>query len=176
MVLHLPIGPWNRYRDSNPVPASPLADDIATTPSGPVEQVSLTFVISNISPVHGEWSTWSETGTGPCSVTCGPEVGYQFVTYSRKCNSSAATDGGQRCLGNVSMNTTKTCRANVTCHRELRFLSIYLFLLPSFLSFFLSFHFFFIPTCFCFTFFCFSLILYFFPTFPFSLLLLLLLL
>ena len=36
MALHLPIGPlkpalgWSRYRDVNPVPTSPLADDIAT--------------------------------------------------------------------------------------------------------------------------------------------------
>ena len=45
MALHLPIGPlkqpaqgWSRYRDANPVPTSPLADDIATAPSGPVNR------------------------------------------------------------------------------------------------------------------------------------------
>ena len=26
----------NRYRDANPVPTSPLADDLDTAPSGPV--------------------------------------------------------------------------------------------------------------------------------------------
>ena len=42
MTLHLPIGSlttrlgWSRYRDANPVPTSPLADDITTAPSGPV--------------------------------------------------------------------------------------------------------------------------------------------
>ena len=43
MTLHLPIGPkpalgWSRYRDANPVPTSPLSDDITTAPSGPVPQ------------------------------------------------------------------------------------------------------------------------------------------
>ena len=32
-----PLG-CSRYRIANPVPTSPLADDIATTPSGPVHQ------------------------------------------------------------------------------------------------------------------------------------------
>ena len=27
---------WSRYRDKNPVPTSPLVDDLATAPSGPV--------------------------------------------------------------------------------------------------------------------------------------------
>ena len=40
VAIHLPIGPlklaWSRYRDTNPVPTSPLADDITTAPSGPV--------------------------------------------------------------------------------------------------------------------------------------------
>ena len=42
VALHLPIGPLNtssgleRYRDTNPVPTSPLADDITTTSLGPV--------------------------------------------------------------------------------------------------------------------------------------------
>ena len=36
MALHLPIG-WSRYRDANPEHTSPLADDIATAPSGPVQ-------------------------------------------------------------------------------------------------------------------------------------------
>ena len=27
---------WSRYRDANPAPTTPLADDIATAPSGPV--------------------------------------------------------------------------------------------------------------------------------------------
>ena len=42
MALHLPIGPlnpalgWSRYRDTNPVPTNPLADDITTCPLGPV--------------------------------------------------------------------------------------------------------------------------------------------
>ena len=27
---------WSRYQDANPVPTSPLADDIPTAPSGPV--------------------------------------------------------------------------------------------------------------------------------------------
>ena len=44
VVFHLPIGPLktcsglSRYRDVNPVPTNLLADDIATAPSGPVEQ------------------------------------------------------------------------------------------------------------------------------------------
>ena len=42
VALHLPIGPlklalgWSQYRDAKPVPVSPLADDFATAPSGPV--------------------------------------------------------------------------------------------------------------------------------------------
>ena len=42
MALHLPThwtfkNPgWSRYRDANPVHTSPLADGIATSPSGPV--------------------------------------------------------------------------------------------------------------------------------------------
>ena len=42
VALHLPNVPfkksalgWSRYRDTNSVPTSPLADDIATAPSGP---------------------------------------------------------------------------------------------------------------------------------------------
>ena len=44
MVIHLPthwvfkiplIG-WSRYRDANTIPTSPLADDITTALSGPV--------------------------------------------------------------------------------------------------------------------------------------------
>ena len=31
---------WSRYRDANPVPTSPLADDITTAPSGPVISVT----------------------------------------------------------------------------------------------------------------------------------------
>ena len=40
VTLHLPIVPLKRtlccslYRDSNPVPTSPLADDLTTAPSG----------------------------------------------------------------------------------------------------------------------------------------------
>ena len=45
MALHLSIGPlkpalggsW--YRDANPVPTSPLADDLATEPSGPISHL-----------------------------------------------------------------------------------------------------------------------------------------
>ena len=43
VVLYLPIVPlqtrsgWSRYQDANPVPTSPLADDIGTTPSGPLD-------------------------------------------------------------------------------------------------------------------------------------------
>ena len=33
MAIHLG---WSRYLDANPVPTSPLADDITTAPSGPV--------------------------------------------------------------------------------------------------------------------------------------------
>ena len=34
MALHTyPLG-WSRYQDANPVPTSPLADDITTAPSG----------------------------------------------------------------------------------------------------------------------------------------------
>ena len=43
VARHLPSGyfkksalGWSRYRDANPVPKSPLADDIAIMPSGPV--------------------------------------------------------------------------------------------------------------------------------------------
>ena len=42
VVIHLPIGPlnhalgWSRYQDTNPVPTSPLDDDITTASSGPV--------------------------------------------------------------------------------------------------------------------------------------------
>ena len=38
MALHLPIGPL-KTQDANPVPTSPLADDIATAPLGPVKGV-----------------------------------------------------------------------------------------------------------------------------------------
>ena len=47
MALHLPIGPlknpvmgWSRYRDANPVPISPLPNDLATASSRPVLQFS----------------------------------------------------------------------------------------------------------------------------------------
>ena len=38
VTIHLSIGPLKqiRYRDANPVPTSPLANDVATAPSGPV--------------------------------------------------------------------------------------------------------------------------------------------
>ena len=38
MALRLPIGPL-KLRDANPVPTSPLADDSATVPSGPVKSL-----------------------------------------------------------------------------------------------------------------------------------------
>ena len=50
MALHLPIGRlktalgWNPYRDANPVPTSPIADDIATVPSGPVSGITCVCV------------------------------------------------------------------------------------------------------------------------------------
>ena len=36
VALQLTIAPlgWSQYWDTNPVPSSPLADDIATAPSG----------------------------------------------------------------------------------------------------------------------------------------------
>ena len=43
MAIHLPIGPlksWSLHRDANPVPTSPLADDVTTAPSGPVPKDS----------------------------------------------------------------------------------------------------------------------------------------
>ena len=49
VALHLPIGPLKtrsgsepvpRCRVANPVPTSPLADDIATAPSGPVNKIN----------------------------------------------------------------------------------------------------------------------------------------
>ena len=36
MAFKNPALGWSQYRDANPVPTSPLADDLATTPSGPV--------------------------------------------------------------------------------------------------------------------------------------------
>ena len=46
MALHLPTGPLKtRYRDANPVPSSPLADDLATAPSGPVTPVLMFHVM-----------------------------------------------------------------------------------------------------------------------------------
>ena len=50
MALHLPNGPLktrsglDQYRDVNPVPTSPLADDIATAPSGPVRPYRRLFL------------------------------------------------------------------------------------------------------------------------------------
>ena len=50
MALHLPTGPlkpalgWSRYRDVNPIPTSPLANDIATAPSGLVCEVGLRLI------------------------------------------------------------------------------------------------------------------------------------
>ena len=38
--------PSSRYRDVNPVPTSPFADDIATAPSRPVMKLPLYLVIS----------------------------------------------------------------------------------------------------------------------------------
>ena len=35
MALRLPIGPL-KTRDANPIPTSPLADDLATATSGPI--------------------------------------------------------------------------------------------------------------------------------------------
>ena len=44
MALHVPIGPlkktalgWSRYRYANPLPTSPVADDIGTAPLEPVD-------------------------------------------------------------------------------------------------------------------------------------------
>ena len=51
MALHLLNGPlkaalvWSRYRDGNPVPASPLADDISIAPSEPVTQQKVTLYL-----------------------------------------------------------------------------------------------------------------------------------
>ena len=39
MAFKNPAMGWSRYRDANPVPTSPLADDITTAPSG--DQVKL---------------------------------------------------------------------------------------------------------------------------------------
>ena len=36
MAIHLPIGPLKTRSGLEPVPTSPLADDITTAPSGPV--------------------------------------------------------------------------------------------------------------------------------------------
>ena len=43
MVIHIPIGSlkqhalgWSRYRDANPIPISPFADNLSTAPPGPV--------------------------------------------------------------------------------------------------------------------------------------------
>ena len=38
MALKPALG-WNRYLDVNPVPTSPLADDLATAPLGPVSDI-----------------------------------------------------------------------------------------------------------------------------------------
>ena len=39
MAIHLPIGPL-KTRDTNLVPTSPLANDLATAPSGPLSEHS----------------------------------------------------------------------------------------------------------------------------------------
>ena len=50
MGLYLPIGSlktrpgWRRYRDANPVPTSPLDNDLATVPSGPVLHIEPRWV------------------------------------------------------------------------------------------------------------------------------------
>ena len=61
MALHLPIEPlkpalgWSR--DTNPVPTSPLADDLATAPSGPVLRRSLlSSTHHNVCFVNAKWS------------------------------------------------------------------------------------------------------------------------
>ena len=35
---------WSRYRDANPLPTRPLADDITTAQSGPVTPTSISFI------------------------------------------------------------------------------------------------------------------------------------
>ena len=50
VALHLPIGRfnalgWSRYRDTNPIPTNPLADDLATAPSAPVSSSLILYLL-----------------------------------------------------------------------------------------------------------------------------------
>ena len=64
MALHLPIGPlklalgWSWYRDANPIPTSPLADDLATAPLGPESQIRQLFCIQTSNVDQSEVSTF----------------------------------------------------------------------------------------------------------------------
>ena len=40
-ALHLPSVDWSRYRDANPVPTIPLANNLATAPSRPVKLTNI---------------------------------------------------------------------------------------------------------------------------------------
>ena len=53
--LKKPALGWSRYRDMNPVPTSPLADDTTTAPSGPVVTVSMKYVCVSIGVCTGFW-------------------------------------------------------------------------------------------------------------------------
>ena len=46
MALDLPDLGWSRYRDANPVPISPLGNDIATAPTGPVQRTIAEYVLT----------------------------------------------------------------------------------------------------------------------------------
>ena len=65
---------WSRYRDANPVPTSPLADEITTAPSGPV--ISLLYIY------NASWKQLRSCLKHPSSLSCG-NVCFYDLKYSQ---------------------------------------------------------------------------------------------
>ena len=57
---------WSMYQDANPVPTSPLANDITTAPSGSVLKLSYCLLFyryySEGKPTASDWRRWSSPG------------------------------------------------------------------------------------------------------------------
>lgn len=64
----------------------------------------LTFCTAN-----GEWSSWSTSGTGSCSATCG--TGTRLRSFVRQCNNPAPSYCGATCPGAGTKSEYESCNA-----------------------------------------------------------------